>query len=129
MSAERAWKLVHEKKDRKCDVAACARFAAALPCGGGSLADLDDALWLAEAIDAAVAEALPRWVPVGERLPAADDYVLVTYRHGLSGTLTVCEAAFRGQWGVEDPPTWDSHGWPIQDVVAWQPLPASWVAP
>jgi len=57
-SAERAWKLVQEKKDRRLDVAACARFAASLPNGGGSLADIDDALWLSEVIDAAVANAL-----------------------------------------------------------------------
>ena len=84
---------------------------------------------IAAAIDAAVAEALPRWVPVVERLPHVDEYVLVTYRHGLSGSLVVCEAAFRGRWDADDPPSWDSHGWPIQDIVAWQPLPAPWVAP
>ena len=78
---------------------------------------------VSQAIDAAVAEALPRWVPVTERLPESpDDMVLVTYTW--AGKSRVCAACYDS-----DDRHWNAGEWSIGDVVAWQPLPAPWVAP
>lgn len=82
----------------------------------------------AKAIDAAVAEALPRWVPVTERLPEHTRPVLVTFMsrdyHTLAPGPVVMEAYY------------DGGAWYRRDalhlrrtVLAWQPLPAPWVAP
>lgn len=74
---------------------------------------------------AAVAEALPRWVPVGERLPPVDSEVLVT---GDSGA--VCMAHMCPTYDDEIAPhEWRSGDWTVHNVTAWQPLPAPWVAP
>lgn len=72
-----------------------------------------------------VAEALPRWVPVGERLPPVDSEVLVT---GDSGA--VCMAHMCPTYDDEIAPhEWRSGDWTVHNVTAWQPLPAPWVAP
>lgn len=128
MTGDEAMSLVQAKKDRRLNTEACMRFARTLANGGGSLADLDDALWLTETIDAAVAEALAaRWVPVAERTPprrqsdglgsaevlaqAEDGSIVVAFTFVLDGALV---------W---------SSGHERHRVVAWQPLPAAWVAP
>lgn len=77
---------------------------------------------IAEAIDAAVAEALPRWVPVGERLPTYDEIVLACTSDG---------EIFMAEWREHDTEpggAWWSDDDEIVRVVAWQPLPAPWVA-
>lgn len=71
-----------------------------------------------------VAEALPRWVPVGERLPGPDDLVLVSTSKG-----DVCACMYCPSYDDDEPGRWTAGEWPIYDVVAWQPLPAAWVAP
>ena len=86
------------------------------------------ALLAVDAIDAAVAEALPRWVPVTERLPEHTRPVLVTFMsrdyHSLAPGPVVMEAYY------------DGGAWYRRDalhlrrtVLACQPLPAPWVAP
>lgn len=70
-----------------------------------------------------VAEALPRWVPVGERLPGPDDLVLVSTANG-----DVCACMYCPSYDDDEPGRWTAGEWPIYDVVAWQPLPAAWVA-
>lgn len=76
-----------------------------------------------EALDAAVAEALPRWVPVTERVPESpDEMVLITYTW--AGKSRVCAACYDS-----DDRHWNAGEWSIGEVVAWQPLPAAWVAP
>lgn len=103
------------------------RFARTLSGGGGSLADLDDALWLSEVVDVAVSEALAaRWVPVTERLPAPDTDVIVTRM--INGHRVVMEATYRAPFDTDEPGTWWAGEWDIYNVVAWQPLPAAWVA-
>lgn len=73
-----------------------------------------------------VAEALPRWVPVTERLPAPDTDVIVTRM--INGHRVVSEATYRAPFDIDEPGTWWAGEWDIYNVVAWQPLPAAWVA-
>ena len=75
----------------------------------------------------AVEEALPRWVPVGERLPTPHRPVLVT---GLFAgeKLVVRRATYVPPPDGHDVGAWYAHGL-LVDVLAWQPLPAPWVAP
>lgn len=68
-----------------------------------------------EDLDAAVAEALPRWVPVGERLPDNHNEVLVTADDGIA------------TFGSYSHGAWHVYGGEA-GVIAWQPLPAPWVA-
>ena len=77
---------------------------------------------VSQAIDAAVAEALPRWVPVTERLPVGEIVLACTS----DGEI------FMGEWREHDTDpggAWWSDDDEIVRVVAWQPLPAPWVAP
>lgn len=81
-----------------------------------------DVASVAGVIDAAVAEALPRWVPVGERLPTYDEIVLACTSDG---------EIFMAEWREHDTEpggAWWSDDDEIVRVVAWQPLPAPWVA-
>lgn len=74
------------------------------------------ALLAVDAIDAAVAEALAaRWVLVTERLPDNHNEVLVT----VDDTAT---------FGSYSHGAWHVYGGEA-NVIAWQPLPAAWVAP
>lgn len=76
MTGDEAMALVQAKKDRRLNTEACMRFARTLASGGGSLADLDDALWLADVVDAAVAEALAaRDAATAPKLLTLDDII------------------------------------------------------
>jgi len=94
------------------------------------------------AIEDAVAEALPRWVPVGERLPEVGRPMLVTFHNwptvarddgGVS--CAVCVASMSPTYCPTDEGAivrreWrDDSGRIVPNVTAWQPLPAPWVAP
>ena len=92
------------------------------------IAKADDLKEISKAIDAAVAEALAaRWVPVGERLPTPDTDVIVTRM--INEHRVVSEATYRAPFDIDEPGTWWAGEWDIYNVVAWQPLPAAWVAP
>jgi len=71
-------------------------------------------------------EALPRWVPVGERLPEPGTDVLVTVVN-YSGVLTVERVEYRGPYG-NSRAMWWAGSWEVDRVTAWMPLPAPWVA-
>ena len=67
------------------------------------------------------------WIPVSERLPDADEEVIITHLH--HGGRLVCAGAIMTQWDPDDAREWRSGDWTIGDVLAWQPLPAPWVGP
>ena len=64
-----------------------------------------------------------RWIPVEERLPGDDDFVLTTV-DGIYNAITFSHAILiasyceDGEWFIEGYPDWDDP-----DVTAWQPLP------
>ena len=67
-----------------------------------------------------------RWIPVKERLPEGDEFVLATVS-GIYNTITFSHAiqlasyCEDGGWFIEEYPDWDDP-----DVIAWQPLPESY---
>lgn len=126
-SAERALAAVRERKFERLDMGAVKELSQHADARNLSVGDLDEAAWLVRVIDAAVAEALPRWVPVTERLPEPSVEVLVTHLH--NGKTYVEEASYRDPFDAEEPGSWWSGDWDIHNVIAWQPKPAPWVAP
>jgi hypothetical protein len=101
-------------------------------------ATLDDAeLAIAAIVADAVAEALPRWVPVGERLPEYGVDVDVTRlgfgRRQSSGVVLVARRREEcGCYGAEACACfyeWQSDGAEelVENVTAWRPRPAPWV--
>lgn len=126
-SAERALRLVRERRFHKLDMDAVRALAKHADAANLSVGDLDGAAWLSRVIDAAIAEALAaRWVPVGERLPE------VYPHYGEDVLLCLANGSRRVGWRAINCD--DEEGWigpgdeEILDVVAWQPLPAPWVA-
>lgn len=67
-----------------------------------------------------------RWIPVKERLPEGDEFVLATVS-GIYNNITFSSAIqLAGYyetegWFIEGYPDWDDP-----DVIAWQPLPKSY---
>lgn len=64
-----------------------------------------------------------RWIPVKERLPEKDDFVLVTvsgtYNHlTFSDALQLASYTEDDGWFIESYPEWDDP-----NVIAWMPLP------
>ena len=64
-----------------------------------------------------------RWIPVEERLPEKDDFVLVTvsgiYNHlTFSDALRLASYTEDDGWLIESYPEWDDP-----NVIAWMPLP------
>lgn len=64
-----------------------------------------------------------RWIPVKERLPEKDDFVLVTvsgtYNHlTFSDALQLASYTEDDGWFIESYPEWDDP-----NVTAWMPLP------
>lgn len=64
-----------------------------------------------------------RWIPVEERLPEKDDFVLVTvsgiYNHlTFSDALQLASYTEDDGWFIESYPEWDDP-----NVIAWMPLP------
>lgn len=64
-----------------------------------------------------------RWIPVSERLPEEDDFVLVTvngiYNHiTFSDAIELGELCSDGTWFIDGYPDWNNP-----NVVAWMPLP------
>lgn len=64
-----------------------------------------------------------RWIPVEERLPEKDDFVLVTvsgiYNHlTFSDALQLASYSEDDGWFIESYPEWDDP-----NVTAWMPLP------
>lgn len=135
-SAERALRLVRERRFHKLDMDAVRALSKHADAANLSVGDLDEAMWLSRAIDAPVAEALAvRWVPVGERLPemmqpvivTAADVPLLQTSHGPIVLLAQrmpcdgCDEAWHWHHAASLGMTYG--------VIAWQPLPAAWVAP
>ena len=63
-----------------------------------------------EALDMAIKALEQRWVPVSERLPKIGERVMVTYQREFDGETV-------------DITTYSKHGFYIQPVIAWMPLP------
>jgi len=61
----------------------------------------------------ALEEKLSGWVPVGERLPKEDEEVLITLAHGKATWAYL----YQGEWNTM------FSTYPIERVIAWQPLP------
>lgn len=64
-----------------------------------------------------------KWIPVKERLPKEDDFVLVTvngiYNHiTFSDAIELGELCSDGTWFIDGYPDWNNP-----NVVAWMPLP------
>ena len=64
-----------------------------------------------------------RWIPVEERLPEKDDFLLVTvsgtYNHlTFSDALQLASYTEDDGWFIESYPEWDDP-----NVIAWMPLP------
>ncbi len=71
-----------------------------------------------------IVSAASAWVPVTEDLPGPDDLVLVSTAKG-----DVCACMYCPGYDDDEPGRWTAGEWPVDDVVAWRPLPTPWVKP
>ena len=83
--------------------------------------DFEDALWMA--ISALREQEERRWIPVTERLPGNDDFVLVIV-FGKAGCITLENATELAQFSMDE--GWILEMWPEWEdpkVTYWTPLP------
>lgn len=75
--------------------------------------------------EARAVAAARQWTPVGEGLPPVDVEVLVSCGDEWVGAAHLCPTHDE----EIAPHEWRDGDWTIDGVLAWQPLPAPWVAP